>query len=87
MSAPHWIDRAIADRSFLNLDHVDGRTILAEAVLAAVPKAQVVDAIRTSALAVLLVRFPNLDPEQAAAIARELANNATQTVLFALEAP
>lgn len=81
MSA-HWLHQVLAAHATLNLEHVDGRTTMADAILRSLPKDVILAAITESAAAVLRCQraIPRI-PE----ISREIGNNATQTVLLMLE--
>jgi len=63
-----------------------GREILAEAILSALPRPLVVAAIASAAGAVLRCHAgAKLDPELVGQAAREIGNNAAQTLLVLLE--
>lgn len=81
MIAP-WLLQVLAERSILNLEHHDGRVLMAEAITDAIPKALIVAAIRESASAVLRTRAIN---DAGGVLASEIARNAAQTVLLMLQ--
>ena len=76
-----WLVDVLAQHAYFDLEHAPSRELLAEAILEAIPKHVVVDAISTAASAVLRSRGI---PDGARDLARELANNATHTVLAVL---
>lgn len=80
--SPAWLRNVLASHALLDLESAAAREVLAAAVLAAIPAGVIVACIRESATAVLKVRGI-IDGEQE--IARELANNAAQSVLLMLE--
>jgi hypothetical protein len=85
-----WLNQVLAEHSHLNLEHPDGRELMAEAIFLALPKDVIVAAIHESTSAVLRQRGMLDGPTQCLAkrdaedLAREVANNATQTVLLML---
>lgn len=85
MSAPTWLERVLSERAFVDLGTVAGREVMAEAILAAIPKSLLVDTIKRSASIVLRVALPTTGRVMIDDIARELANNATQMAFLALE--
>lgn len=87
-----WLLQVLAEYSHLNLEHPDGRDRMSEEIFAAMPKDVIVAAIRESTTAVLeqrgLLAAPDSSPGPREVLAedlvREIANNATQTVLLML---
>lgn len=103
MSVPAWLDRVLGDRAFVDLGTVAGREAMADAIISAIPSKVIAAAIAESAAVVLKQKFPISNPHDFAArvqgavaeaiatmwadIARELGNNAAQSVLCTLEEP
>lgn len=79
---PPWLDGVLAANAHVNLDHPDGRSILAEAILGAIPKEVVVASIKSGAAAVLKQRGVS---DAAGDLAKEIGHNSSQTVLLMLE--
>ena len=93
---PAWLDQVLAGAAVLDLHHADGRAQLAERILAAIPKADVIAAIAGSTRTVLEqrglvvdggVRFPGEGVCNVDGLVAEIGRNAANTVLFALEEP
>jgi len=76
-----WLLDTIAANTQLDLDHAEGREKMAAAVLKALPRYVVASAIRESTGAVLHERGIR---DTAGDLARELGNNAAQSVLLML---
>lgn len=76
-----WLTDTLRQFSTLNLDHPDGCRIMAEAILAAIPKDVVQGSVMSAAGAVLKVR--NI-ADGAGDLAREIGNNAAATTLMML---
>lgn len=79
---PQWLEHVLAENAHLNLDHADGRALMAEAIASALPKEVMVASILGSASAVLKMRGIR---DGANDIAREIANNGAGAVLLMLQ--
>jgi hypothetical protein len=95
VTAP-WLDRVLAAGAVLDLHHADARAELAAAILAAIPRDQIVTAISASARSVLeekgVIVRDRLALSAGAVLAGhrvvgEIGRNAAQTVLYVLEEP
>lgn len=78
---PAWLNAVLAEHAAVNLTHPDGRTVMAEAIGSALPSAVIVAAIRESVAAVFASHQVDITDQ----LLRELANNATQSVLLMLQ--
>lgn len=78
----NWLERVLAEHAHLNLDHPDGRAQMSEAILGALPKEPLREALIKSNRAVLANRGI---PDGRDDYARELARNGCQGILLELE--
>ncbi len=79
---PSWLTKVLTRYEALDLTKPEGREVLAVAILAAMPKDVMVEAIKESAFSVLKCRGI-ADGDRA--LSREIANNATQSLLIQIE--
>lgn len=88
---PTWLVQVLAENAHLNLDHPDGRALMAERIAEAIPIDVVTAAIRESVRAVLVQKKLLDDPtsplprRETEDLVRELGNNAAQSVLLMLQ--
>jgi hypothetical protein len=81
-----WLLDVLAEHAHLDLGHPTSRGIMGEAVLGAIPKPVVVEAIASSAAAVLLCHGTTAsDSTSGAELAREIGHNAAATLLVLLQ--
>lgn len=70
----------VLDRELPNLRGIE-RDRLADAILGALPVQELAAAVRTSALAALVVTHPNADPHKRLVLARDISNNAAISIV------
>lgn len=83
-----WLREVLARNAILDLETEQGRDVLAEAIMSALPKHVVAAAIRESTLAVLVQKQASSGPDTRfliADVAREIGNNAAASVLLMLQ--